>query len=711
VPFAERAKISSTNIRSKTTVPQKEETFQVVIDIIKNSTCFNAFTISVDVPEIFMQQFWYTIKKAPDTNSYEFLLANKKCTVNAEVFRTILDICPRVEGVDFADVPDDDTALTFLIDLGYNGPLNSHTNMFVDHMHQPWRTLAAIINKCLSGKTTNVHQNINKSDPPKDKQSKGSTARRLPMSLRKLLMVSEESEPEPEPAKKKTSSGEAKAARKFHATHAMIANEFVLGSVKKKSSGRRTSSKPGVPDESTVVSDTSSEGTGVKPGVPDKEKDITKEKDDKEVIEDEGDDHVRDTQDADDETKSDEDETYKYKIHVRNEEDVEMKDNEVVESDKGFGDQFLKLSSDSSLVSIIKDSADTDVSSLLDIPIQQETPQTQSISTEDSRISDSRDNQSSTYTRNFVDSYLDTKVGDVYQKELQKHTADLIHKYSLQHLPELTKKPTPTTEQESEKIHSKILKIKKEQVESQKNPQFTIKSTDKEALEEYDLKSNLYQSLHANTSFNKNPANNWLYHALMEALIKDENAIDKGVADIVKDHKRKHDDDENDDDEDPPAGSKQGKKTKRRRTKESESSKKPSSTKETPKGKTLTNGSKTGKSAPAKEPVEEPIIEVIMDDVDNLDWNNPEGDRYPFDLSKPLLLQGPLGHRTVVADYFFNNDLEYLKTSDPEVTYTTSTTKTKDARYEIKGIKDMVTTLWSTIKHAYDKDALMGIKH
>ncbi|GKE73809.1 hypothetical protein Tco_1535850 [Tanacetum coccineum] len=25
--------------------------------------------------------------------------------------------------------------------------------MFVDHMHQPWRTLAAIINKCLSGKT------------------------------------------------------------------------------------------------------------------------------------------------------------------------------------------------------------------------------------------------------------------------------------------------------------------------------------------------------------------------------------------------------------------------------------------------------------------------------------------------------------------------------------------------------------------------------
>ncbi|GJX38613.1 hypothetical protein Tco_0251916 [Tanacetum coccineum] len=122
VPSAERVKISSTNIRLETAVPQKEETLQVVIDIIKNSTCFRAFTISADILEIFMQ--------------------------------TILDICPTVEGVDFTDVPNDDAALTFLIDLSYKGPLNRHTNMFVDHMHRPWRTLAAIINKCLSRKTT-----------------------------------------------------------------------------------------------------------------------------------------------------------------------------------------------------------------------------------------------------------------------------------------------------------------------------------------------------------------------------------------------------------------------------------------------------------------------------------------------------------------------------------------------------------------------------
>ncbi|GJT76025.1 hypothetical protein Tco_1042750 [Tanacetum coccineum] len=53
---------------------------------------------------------------------------------------------------------------------------------------------------------------------------------------------------------------------------------------------------------------------------------------------------------------------------------------------------------------------------------------------------------------------------------------------------------------------------------------------------------------------------------------------------------------------------------------------------------------------------------------DRLDWNNPQGYRYPFDLSKPLPLQGHLGHLTVAADYFFNNDLEYLKYSDPKKT-------------------------------------------
>ncbi|GJT24275.1 hypothetical protein Tco_0894212 [Tanacetum coccineum] len=53
---------------------------------------------------------------------------------------------------------------------------------------------------------------------------------------------------------------------------------------------------------------------------------------------DEGDDHVSDTQDTDDEdvkTESDDDDIYKYKIRVRKDGDEEMKDVEVQKSHKG----------------------------------------------------------------------------------------------------------------------------------------------------------------------------------------------------------------------------------------------------------------------------------------------------------------------------------------------------------------------------------------
>ncbi|GKA65045.1 hypothetical protein Tco_0764752 [Tanacetum coccineum] len=154
VPSADRVKISNTNMRIDPSQTQKEETYQVILDIIKNSTCYNAFLITADVPEIYIQQFWYTVKKIKSTNSYEFYLADKKCKVDVEVFRKILSICPRVQGEEFVETPSEESLLTFLIELGYKGQLNKLPNMFFDYMHKPWRTLAAIINKCLSGKTS-----------------------------------------------------------------------------------------------------------------------------------------------------------------------------------------------------------------------------------------------------------------------------------------------------------------------------------------------------------------------------------------------------------------------------------------------------------------------------------------------------------------------------------------------------------------------------
>ncbi|GJT04557.1 hypothetical protein Tco_0839019 [Tanacetum coccineum] len=74
------------------------------------------------------------------------------------------------------------------------------------------------------------------------------------------------------------------------------------------------------------------------------------------------------------------------------------------------------------------------------------------------------------------------------------------------------------------------------------------------------------------------------------------------------------------------------------------------------------------------------LEQCYLDLSDKLDWTNPKGDRCPFDLSKPLPLQDYQGRLIIPVNFFFNNDLEYLKTGNKERKYASSLTKTKAAR-------------------------------
>nr|GEZ18433.1 hypothetical protein [Tanacetum cinerariifolium] len=70
---------------------------------------------------------------------------------------------------------------------------------------------------------------------------------------------------------------------------------------------------------------------------------------------------------------------------------------------------------------------------------------------------------------------------------------------------------------------------------------------------------------------------------------------------------------------------------------------------------------------------------------EQLDWNNHEGHRCPYDLTKPLPVQmSSQGRQIIPVDFFFNNDLEYLRGGSNDKKYTTSTTKSKDARTVIE---------------------------
>ncbi|GJW08616.1 hypothetical protein Tco_1571039, partial [Tanacetum coccineum] len=123
-----------------------------VLDALTLTPCYPAFLITVDVPEVYMHQFWNCIYKHDDF--YRFKIDKKKrFKLTLEVFREILQIFPRVQGRDFDPLPSEEETVSFLRDLGYTGVINLLNDVVVDQMHQPWRTFAALINRILSGKT------------------------------------------------------------------------------------------------------------------------------------------------------------------------------------------------------------------------------------------------------------------------------------------------------------------------------------------------------------------------------------------------------------------------------------------------------------------------------------------------------------------------------------------------------------------------------
>nr|GEX89194.1 hypothetical protein [Tanacetum cinerariifolium] len=67
---------------------------------------------------------------------------------------------------------------------------------------------------------------------------------------------------------------------------------------------------------------------------------------------------------------------------------------------------------------------------------------------------------------------------------------------------------------------------------------------------------------------------------------------------------------------------------------------------------------------------------------DQLDWNNPEGQQYPYNLLKPLpLIPNSRSRHVIPFDHFINNDLEFLRGGASSRKYTTSVIKTKAEDY------------------------------
>nr|GEU92123.1 retrovirus-related Pol polyprotein from transposon 17.6 [Tanacetum cinerariifolium] len=78
-----------------------------------------------------------------------------KCNARIE-FSKPQRICPILPDQEFVEPSSDEEMVLFIQELAYSGKCDMLSAIDTDQMHQPWRTFAAIINRCISGKTTGL---------------------------------------------------------------------------------------------------------------------------------------------------------------------------------------------------------------------------------------------------------------------------------------------------------------------------------------------------------------------------------------------------------------------------------------------------------------------------------------------------------------------------------------------------------------------------
>ncbi|GJY41721.1 retrovirus-related pol polyprotein from transposon TNT 1-94 [Tanacetum coccineum] len=118
VAHQKRLNIEKCNARIAISKPQREETYQVTLEALKLSPCYPTFQITVEVLEIYMHQLWNTINKIGNSDAYNFKLDKKKCRVDTEVFRKILQICPILPNKEFVELPLEEDLVSFIKELG-----------------------------------------------------------------------------------------------------------------------------------------------------------------------------------------------------------------------------------------------------------------------------------------------------------------------------------------------------------------------------------------------------------------------------------------------------------------------------------------------------------------------------------------------------------------------------------------------------------------
>ncbi|GJV33892.1 ribonuclease H-like domain-containing protein [Tanacetum coccineum] len=730
--------IGKCNMRIIPGMKPKEPTYQVALDALPLTTCYPAFLITAEVLVIYMHQFWATVIK--HKSSYQFKIDNKRFSVNVEVFREILNICPKVSGKAFNEPPTKEKlyhscrTMRFVsrhVDNQVYGAIlpQSMTNQaLLDSV--AYKIYYAI---ALGAELPMSRKSQKKSDSTilfEESPSKKNCSLRRPTNEARKTFISLKQVAQVMELILNQGFLMSNISRQLVQMKEMVLYQgfpMYPNTIQKVRKSLGGDSGEEDEDDQNDTEDISDDGDDYDDGNDGNEGNDDDDDDASDDDNQEGD----DTNDDDEETDSDRTELDRYKIPVLNQSSTEYyKEEEEKIDDKEAMD----------------DEEDDEVTKELykDVNVN--------LGNEDTEMTDAdqgaSEQQNVSHESGFEQVDKDAHVTLTPVLDTQK-----------------ANEPVQSSSVSSD-FTSKLLNLEKF---------FTLEAINK-AIQAHNLDCGQESQDEKNEYIG-------LVDTSMRTIIKEE--VTTQLPQILPQRSQ----DDKDKDRDPSAGSDRG--TKRRKSrkeaessrdsrskekKSSSTSKDPSHSQQKPSGKSaahakepsphiddsgvalnhksltritmmhnpLTRRQHVDSRPPqtwisqvsrAKEPrtsfdelmdtsfdfsafvlnrinIKDLTQEILVGPAFQLLKGTCKSKPYPFDLSKPLpLIRDHRGRQVIPQDFFINNDLEYLKGGDLSRRYSTSITKTKAAAYEIKWIEDFVQNLWSPLTVKYDKHAYKGTSY
>ncbi|GKE40883.1 hypothetical protein Tco_1464288 [Tanacetum coccineum] len=132
---------------------------KIVRLILLDHCLSHALTATADVPAVYLQQFWQTVSKVPDTeDTIKFMLDTQQFSYTVDMFRDTLHLPVETPENPFVAPANIHTIEVFMNRVGYQGVVDKVSAFYTKNLAQPWQTMFKVFNRCLTTRTSGHDQ-------------------------------------------------------------------------------------------------------------------------------------------------------------------------------------------------------------------------------------------------------------------------------------------------------------------------------------------------------------------------------------------------------------------------------------------------------------------------------------------------------------------------------------------------------------------------